>query len=450
MSLIKWLKRKIRKLGRTRANIVSLSAKASVDGHQNAKERSNRVGDAPDACDAEQEKTTCDLPKWTSLSDFKDMQELHIGSTSMVVSAKCVVTNWPVVVKIYVKKGLQRGGLKRIRQEIDCLQAFRHQHMVEMYRAFEDNEVIVLVFEHATKGDVYQQLTAVGSLSEATVVQQSENLLLVDAQGAVKLCDFGFAIRAEKERPTARLGTLDYMAPEVIRASGYGADAHADEPRVAGLRQGLVPSYDSKVDIWACGVLAYELLTGEPPFEVPDRADTCALILTKELPMGPCWPPHFSEHAISFLQATLQKDFRRRPAAAELLTHPWLCNNQLSARATPPLPSPAHSHEKLLKKPFLREPKPLAARSLGSGCEPSAGISIPPSTFSQQSDMGIQLAEFFSCHLLPALVCVDPPFTPNSPSSEKQTSKLTPLPETEAFGASLMALLFCILSAAGV
>jgi len=59
----------------------------------------------------------------------------------------------------------------------------------------------------------------------------------------------------------------------------------------------IVP-YTSKVDVWATGVLAYELVTGRPPFEVDNESETVKLILTSdEMPgvghlLRCCWSIH--------------------------------------------------------------------------------------------------------------------------------------------------------------
>lgn len=75
-------------------------------------------------------------------------------------------------------------------------------------------------------------------------------------QGVCKVCDFGWATYS-KERRTTYCGTLDYVCPEILEGE----------------------SYDNFVDIWAIGVLAYEMLVGKAPFYHISRKETMKSIL---------------------------------------------------------------------------------------------------------------------------------------------------------------------------
>ena len=66
-----------------------------------------------------------------------------------------------------------------------------------------------------------------------------------------------------------------------------------------GLKPQDVPAYDEKVDIWAVGILTYELLTGKPPFEVEDMQETAELI--KHAPVDR-FPDHASLACMNFIQ----------------------------------------------------------------------------------------------------------------------------------------------------
>jgi serine/threonine protein kinase len=78
-----------------------------------------------------------------------------------------------------------------------------------------------------------------------------ENILL-DGKGEVKLADFGFSKDDEAHSAAkSKLGSLDYVAPEL-----------------AALAPGA--SYDArKADVWACGVVLFEMVAGRPPWQRP-------------------------------------------------------------------------------------------------------------------------------------------------------------------------------------
>lgn len=74
-------------------------------------------------------------------------------------------------------------------------------------------------------------------------------------------------------------------------------------------------------DVWACGVLAYELLVGRPPFEVADEAETRKKIMFETTIK---FPPHVSADAMNFIKTVLAKHAGMRPGASDLVHHAWL------------------------------------------------------------------------------------------------------------------------------
>ncbi|CAI5474252.1 unnamed protein product [Closterium sp. Yama58-4] len=252
--------------------------------------------------------------------------------------ASCAITGHKVAVKAYVKSALSALDRHRINREVALLMTLNHEHIIQWLGHFEDPQCVYIVQEWATGGDLFEELRASGGhMGEARIAKhillpllsalhhmhsrgivhrdlKPENLLLT-FHGTLKVCDFGLAINMKEERPASRLGTLQYMAPEVVQMArgqrgrgGHGGRGKVEEKKggAAGLGQvvgsaggaggavsgaegknGTSPmlegAYDEKVDIWACGVLVYELVMGHPPFEGASDMHTATNIMHREL-----------------------------------------------------------------------------------------------------------------------------------------------------------------------
>lgn len=137
-----------------------------------------------------------------------------------------------------------------------------------------------------------------------------ENILL-DGDGHIVISDFGLSkiLTAENEyRATSFCGTLEYMAPEIIRTSP--------------------PGHNSAVDWWSVGVLTFELLTGASPFATSDGQSQQSEISRRILNEPPSIPSSFSPDAKDFVEKMLQKSPKKRLGgnhrdASEIKEHPF-------------------------------------------------------------------------------------------------------------------------------
>lgn len=95
-------------------------------------------------------------------------------------------------------------------------------------------------------------------------------------------------------------GTLDYLPPEMVEGK----------------------SYNDSVDQWCLGILCYEFLVGNPPFESEDDKKTYAKITRIEL----TYPKFISQGSKDLISKLLRRD-DMRISLKEVMTHPWIKEN---------------------------------------------------------------------------------------------------------------------------
>ncbi|KZV63021.1 kinase-like protein [Peniophora sp. CONT] len=228
----------------------------------------------------------------------------------------------------FAMKVLRKTEVIRLRQvehvkaERHILSRVRHPFIVDLYATFQDSLNIYMLLSYIPGGELFTHLRRVGRftpdvtrfylaiivlalryLHKYNIVYRDlkpENLLL-DARGYLRLTDFGFA-KVVDDRTWTLCGTPEYLAPEIIQNDGHGKPA----------------------DWWACGVLAYEMMVGYPPFfdELPYG------IYERILANRPAWPRDMDPLSRGLVQSFLTTDRSQRlgsraRGAADVLAHSW-------------------------------------------------------------------------------------------------------------------------------
>ncbi|OQR85471.1 aurora kinase A isoform X1 [Achlya hypogyna] len=232
-------------------------------------------------------------------------EPLGNGCSGTVFRAVHSATGTSVAIKVVP---LVESRVQYIENELSIHQSLRHDGIVELYDWFLNKTELHMVQQLVPHGslDNYADFTvaevalllkklaaAVGYLHGLGFVHadiKPENVLMSET-GLPLLADFGMSLRPSYEQPDMLRGTPEFMAPE--------------------LWAGRCNS--TKSDVWALGVLAYELLTGSVPF------DAAECVARTALSKG-----NLQDDAFQFIALLLRKDPAERPEIAEILTHPWL------------------------------------------------------------------------------------------------------------------------------
>ena len=258
------------------------------------------------------------------ITDFQIIKELGAGSFGHVYLVKHKVTKAEYAIKAIDKRNKTNQEEKPyFRREIEVMYKIHHPNVVKLYGHFEDNNYCYFIMEYISKGNVFTLIPTdkkkrinqkvVASLIKDVISAvyylhnmhpiiihrdiKPENVLLGDNLVA-KLTDFGWSnYMQEDEKRTTVCGTPIYLAPEIIKEQGH----------------------DEKVDIWCIGVLCFELMTGNVPFQGNDIDTLKENILHLKI----AWPKDINVDAKNLIKKILKSDPAARISLEEMLQHPF-------------------------------------------------------------------------------------------------------------------------------
>lgn len=274
----------------------------------------------PDSYVSSSVKTrSSDLHYRPKLADFEPIKVLGQGSYGKVLLVKEKSTG-----NLFAQKQLNKASLiinetneinklnyQRTLNERTILEKVNHPNIVKLYYAFQDHSKVYIILEYLDGGELFHHLAEQTYLSEkdasfyiAQIVLalrylhlnlkviyrdlKPENCML-NSDGNLVLTDFGLSKEShDDDSKHSMIGTAQYMAPEVIKGEDY----------------------DFSVDWWSLGCVAFDILTGSPPFTGNTNDKIMDKIVHSKKYLK--FPFYLSADAKDFLRKLLQADPRKR------------------------------------------------------------------------------------------------------------------------------------------
>ena len=279
------------------------------------------------------------LESEVKISDFEQLANLGTGGYGKVNLYRHKITGAEYAIKLIDKTKFENKLQKELfSREVEMMYKIKHPNIVRLYTHFEDESNCYIALEYIKKGNLYSYTQSMPNkvLDAATTANfvvdlisslyylhnmdppiihrdiKPENLLIGN-NGHLKLTDFGGSNYLEGNVRYTTAGTQLYHSPEMLLKKGY----------------------DTRVDIWAIGVLIFELIVGRPPFKSDGQHSMEDNIVHGRVN----WPGSMNLLAKNLITQLLRTEPDKRPTLKEILEHQFILNYVQDPKSRLILPS---------------------------------------------------------------------------------------------------------------
>lgn len=242
------------------------------------------------------------------LQQFDFLHTVGTGTFGRVMLVRNRDTKQHFALKIMsIVEVVKLKQIEHVKNEKYILEQITHPFIIKLLWTHHSDQYLYMLLEYVPGGELFSLLrqstkfdlkSAVFYAAEIVCAFEylhgqdivyrdlkPENILL-DAEGHIKLADFGFSKKIP-HRTYTLCGTPEYLAPEIIQSKGHNSGA----------------------DWWALGVLIYEMLSGSPPFYDENTIKIYDKILHARFSE---WPRHFDSCTRDLIKKLLMPDPNRR------------------------------------------------------------------------------------------------------------------------------------------
>jgi serine/threonine protein kinase len=242
------------------------------------------------------------------------------GAWGIVRQARDMQTGERVAIKVLKSEVIlgTPNAVERFKREADALSRLNHPNIVGVLTAVVEKNLHAIVMEYVGGGSLgdkmadqpqmpvqavlqiaLELMSALVSLQQVGIIHRDlkPGNILFASDGTVRLSDFGLVFITGMEHITATgvpMGTTNYLSPEAVRGE----------------------KVDGRADIWASGIMIFEMLTGRLPFSGRNFAHTLNAIMQDPLPDLAEWRTDIPPGLVRLVERMLVKDRDIRMADA--------------------------------------------------------------------------------------------------------------------------------------